>query len=279
MEINLGSESIVELQAMLSAEEVQERALARRVDAFGQMAKLFQRTKPEEIEITTIQKRYEPFWYIKAKSHYSYDRRHTYRVEVAPEVQEVTVYERKHTVTRNQTGGFELEAMEHCVEESIQELTVDATSGKEIDLRKYLTFQRMEVPDIAALEKDGALIELPEVRSSFVVRNVVSKLMKTFQADKIHEEMIDVEEISLCYRPVYVVEYSWTAKNKKQVEAFDALTGEVKAEGPEIMRRVKNVLQNDALFDIGADSVGMLLPGANIAIKLGRLAARKAVKQ
>ena len=33
---------------------------------------------------------------------------------------------------------------------------------------------------------------------------------------------------------------------------------------------------NECIFDIGADTVGTLLPGANIAIKLGRIAARKA---
>ena len=38
------------------------------------------------------------------------------------------------------------------------------------------------------------------------------------------------------------------------------------------------VLENDALFDIGADAVGTVLPGANIAVKLGRLAARKVMK-
>ncbi len=36
--------------------------------------------------------------------------------------------------------------------------------------------------------------------------------------------------------------------------------------------------ENDVLFDIGADAVGTVLPGVNVAIKLGRLAARKVVK-
>ena len=39
-----------------------------------------------------------------------------------------------------------------------------------------------------------------------------------------------------------------------------------------------SVLENDDLFDIGADAVGTFVPGANIVIKLGRLAARKALK-
>ena len=51
MEINLGDERIVELRATYSPEQIREKALAKRVEAFGQIAKLFQRPKPEDIEI------------------------------------------------------------------------------------------------------------------------------------------------------------------------------------------------------------------------------------
>jgi hypothetical protein len=119
---------------------------------------------------------------------------------------------------------------------------------------------------------------MPEVRSSFVVRTLVSRLMKTFQADRIFEERIDVEEVILYYRPVYAVEFCWKTKNKTQVLEFDAITGESSSQGGEIKRHVKRVLEADTLFDIGADTAGMLVPGASIAIKLGRLAARKAIR-
>ena len=103
-------------------------------------------------------------------------------------------------------------------------------------------------------------------------------LMKTFQADKINEERIDLEEVILYYRPVYAFEYCWKAKDKRAVVEFDALTGELRAEGGLIKKHVVSVLENDALFDIGADAVGTVLPGANIVVKLGRLAARKVVR-
>jgi len=74
------------------------------------------------------------------------------------------------------------------------------------------------------------------------------------------------------------VEYLWKPRQKQQVLEFDALTGEVRSVGGEIKRQVVRILENDALFDIGADAIGTVLPGANIAVKLGRLAARKVVK-
>lgn len=275
MDINLGDELIMELESPLTPEQIREKAQAKRADAFGQVAKFVQRPKAEDIEITTIQSRFEPFWYAAATARYVYDRRHSYRVEVAPEVKKVTFYEKEHPVSGS---SFAVEGLEHCVEELRQELILDAVSGREVAYAKYLTFPKRQVSDIAALQASGAVVVLPEVRGSFVVRKLVSLLMKTFHADKIYEEKIDVEQVSLFYRPVHAVEYYWKTKDKRQVLEFDGLTGEVKPEAGEIKKKVVQVLENDTLFDIGADAVGTIVPGANIAMKLGRLAARKLVK-
>ncbi len=278
MEINLGDEHIVALQAAYTADQIREKALSKRVDVFGRVVKLLQRIKPEDIELTVFQKRFEPFWFVSASTRYVYDRKHTYRVGVSPEVQAVTVYGNKHAVAYEQNNTFELEAVEHCVEEFRKETMLDAMHGNEADFSKYLTYPKTEVPEMAALKSDGSVIVPPEVRGSFVVRKLVQMLIKTIQADKIHEEKIDIKEITLFYRPTYAVEYYWKAKNKKVAAEFDALTGEVKVGGVEIKKHVASVLENNTLFDFGADAVGTLIPGASLAVKLGRLAAKKVIR-
>jgi len=278
MEINLGDERIVALQAAYSREEILEKALARRIDAFGQMAKLFQRPKPEDIEIAEVQHRFEPFWVASASAHYSYDRQFSYRVEVTPEVEAVTVLGQRHEVIRDRVGSFQLVATNHCVENYRRQVMVDAVRGTEEDLSGYLEHRKQEITALTELEAGGTMVVPPEVRSSFVVRTLVSRLVKTFQADRIHEERIDVDEMTLYYRPVYAVEFNWKPKNKRQVMEFDALKGEARSEGVEIKRHVKRILEADTLFDIGADTASMLIPGASIAIKLGRFAAKKAIR-
>ena len=278
MEINLGTEQIVELLTAFTPEQIQEKALAKRVDAFGQMAKFIQRPKPEDIEITTTQKRLEPFWYASATARYVYDRRATYRVPVSPEVQSVKVNGNEYAISGDKNRTYALEGLEHCVEEARQEILLDAVTGKEAKFEKYLTFPKSVASDIAALEQGGTVVIAPEVRGSFVVRKLASLLMKTFQADKIDEERIDVAEVTLYYHPIVAIEYLWKAKDKKQVVEFDGLTGEIKPESGEIKKKVVRVLENDVLFDIGADAVGTVFPGVNVAIKLGRLAARKTIK-
>ena len=277
MEINLGDERIVELLGTYSLQQVQEVAEEKRVDVFGQVAKWVQRPKPEDIEVTSLQKRLEPFWYAAATARYVYDRRHTYSVPVSPEVRAVSVYDHPLQVMDDKNRTFQLEAIEHCAEESRRDLILEAVQGREVDWARYLTYPQSSVQDVALLSQGGTLVVSPEVRGSFVVRKLVSLLMKTFQADQVHEEKIDVEQVTLYFRPIYIIEFLWKSKQKKQEMEFDALTGQLKAVSGDIKKQVVRVLENDALFDIGADAIGTVLPGANIVVKLGRLAARKMV--
>ena len=273
MEINLGDERIIELLGPYSPQQVQDTAHTKRVDVFGQVIKWVQRPRSEDIEVTSLQKRLEPFWYAAAAARYVYDRRHTYSVPVSPEVESVTVQGTSLLAAGERGRAFQLEALEHCVEEFRRDLILEAIQGREADWGKYLDFPQSTVSEVASLQQDGTVVVWPEVRGSFVVRKLVSLLMKTFQADQIHEEKIDVEQLLLCFRPVYLVEYVWKPRLKKQDMEFDALTGEFKTVSGEIKKQVVRVLENDALFDIGA-----VLPGANVAMKLGRLAARKIVR-
>lgn len=276
MDIIIGEEKIVELVSPFSAESIHDKAVMKRVDAFGTLVKFMQRPKPEEIEIAQTQKRYEPFWFGSARAYYKYDRRHHYDIPVAPEVRGVTFYEHDHPVQSNRT--FPLDAIEHCEEELLREMMLDAANGEERDYRKYLQFPKQDVPNIEALQAEGTLAVLPETRSSYLVGKLTQALMKTIQADKIFEQYIEVREVTLYYRPVYAFEFFWKTKDKRQIVELDALTGEFRTEPGQIKKQVVRVLDNDDLFDIGADAVGTFVPGANLVVKIGRFAARKALK-
>ena len=44
------------------------------------------------------------------------------------------------------------------------------------------------------------------------------------------------------------------------------------------MAKVQRMVTRDALFDIGADTVGLLVPGGGIAVKVARLAIERSQK-
>jgi hypothetical protein len=148
--------------------------MAKRNEIFGLLAKFIQRVQPEDIKISTFQKRLEPFWF--ASSHYVYDRRHKYRVEVAPKVHAVTVHGNKYSVMGEGNNAIELEAMDHCTEEFKRELIIDAFNGNVVDFKKYLSYPKSEVPDIAALKNDGTIVVPPEILSS-LTHSLISVLM------------------------------------------------------------------------------------------------------
>ena len=111
----------------------------------------------------------------------------------------------------------------------------------------------------------------PEQRASFVIRTVIGELMKPVQADTLMEETLLLENADLYYRPVYAFEYKWQPRDKSAVVEIDGATGQMR-QAQSLLHDVKGVFTHkDAWFDITADTVGMLVPGANIALKVGRV--------
>jgi len=51
MEINIENERIILLHARYSADQIREKAMAKRIEAFGMIAKFLQRVQPEDIKI------------------------------------------------------------------------------------------------------------------------------------------------------------------------------------------------------------------------------------
>ena len=60
-------------------------------------------------------------------------------------------------------------------------------------------------------------------------------------------------------------------KDKKGVVEMDAVTGELR-NSQALMARLSRTVTRDSLFDIGADTVGLLVPGGSIAVKVAKLA-------
>ncbi len=77
-----------------------------------------------------------------------------------------------------------------------------------------------------------------------------------------------VDCLDLYYRPVYAFQYVWQAKDKRATVEVDGLTGEFKPTGKAFGSQLKRVLNRDMLLELGADIVGLVVPGASIALKL-----------
>ena len=254
-------------------------ASARWIDeprAFGSgIGGLLQRPKAEDVELVAIQGRVEPMWHAVCRARYVYDRTRTYAIPAsAADVRTVTVLGQDQEISPSGKGpaAFTLPVLEHCREEFTEEMFVDAVTGAAIsDGPLLIGGEKHEVDDPATLADNDTVVVPAEQRASSVVRQLLAKMFRPLQADVMIEESLGIEALELYYRPLWAFQLRWPAKDRLSVIEFDALTGEMRSASSLRSQLTKHV-SRAALFDIGADTVGLLVPGGSIAVKVARVA-------
>lgn len=279
MDVTLANERLFVLEERLTVDEIQQRAMDKRMQAFGGgLGALLQRPKPEEVTLVAKQRRLEPFWHVAGRAVYVYERNRDYAVPASsPDVEAVTVngirYEGQPGGTFQRT--FRIGAREHCRAEFAHESYIDGLTGALVtDAATLMAGPRSELADPAALSANDTIAVPPEHRASFVVRALMSEIMKPVQADQMLEESVTLEATDLYYRPVWAFEFTWQGKGKQGIVEIDSVTGQTR-QGKPLVGSIKSMLSRDLLFDVGADTVGLFIPGGSIAVKLAKAAIDK----
>ena len=274
MEFAIADERAYLLREEMSAEQAKEKAWDRKSSVFGGLSRLVFRPKGEDVQIIYSEKRYEPFWHVVCRTSYVYDRRRKFTVPTSgKEVKRVTVGDQEYVI--GEEPRFILSGTEHCQEGGEKEVFIDAVTSEEQDWKQYLNYSREEVRDISSFAPEDAIVVPPETRASFVVRQVLTDMIKAVQADVIHEDLVEVSTIDLYLKPVYAFEYLWQSKDRKAVAEFDGLTGEMRTGGKALRQQIGQMLTTEVLFDVGVDAVDLLVPGGGIAIKVARAITSK----
>jgi hypothetical protein len=275
VDIELAPQRIFALTDQLSAEEVRVRAMDRRATAISSgIGGLLSRPKADDIALIASQRRVEPFWHVAGRARYVYDRTREYSVPPSgAEVKSVEFGGTSYDVVASKAGrGFKIEVREHCREDIEDELFVDALTGEpSADGATIRTGPTTEVDAPAALATDGTIVLAPEHRASFVVRQLLGRMLKPVQADSVLEEVLTLDASDLYYRPIWAFEFHWTPKDKTGVLEIDAITGQVR-QAASLTSHMTKLISRDALFDIGADTIGLLVPGGGLAVKVARAA-------
>jgi hypothetical protein len=278
VDIQLAQERIFTFDDQLSADELERRATERRVQAFGGgIGSLLQRPKAEDIDLVARQRRLAPFWHVACAARYVYERNRDYAVPAsAPEVTRVTINGTTYDVAdARQPRSFTLTVREHCRDEFRRETFADASTGGPVaDGAIAVANPRTDVPDPSALATDETVVVPVEHRASFVVRKLVTEMMKPLHADTVLEESLTLELTDLYYRPIWAFEFLWRPRDRKGVVEIDALTGETR-QGQALLPQLRGMMTRDVLFDIGADTAGLLVPGGSIAVRVVKAAMEK----
>lgn len=274
MDINLADERALLLQAQLSMDQAEGRAWSNKLDAFGKLtrvATLFSKPPDSDFKLLYKEQRYQPFWHVICSSHYEYERSRQFKVSAGgPEVKLVTIDGRDYDVAN---GAVTLSGVEHCREEMRKEVFIDGfTNQPDPALAEYLKFAATEIPDedLDDLTTETTIVVPPQARASALVRDILIGMMKSVQADRIIEDRIDVEKVDLYYRPVYAFQYQWISKEREAIVEYDGLTGKLQTDGKTFQQYVGKIVDPAFLFDIGIDTIDLLVPGGGLAIKLAK---------
>lgn len=273
MEISVADQRILLFSDQITLADAQTKAWDKKLTSFGTISKfgsLLSRPKDDDFELVYKEHRFQPFWHVVAKARYVYDRNSGYEVAVSgKEVRSVT-YDKTDFEITNQH--FHLPVIEHCVQEEQEEVFVDGVTGKNTpELKRFISLSPKEVTGKLdkLVSKDSILVP-PQSRVSAIMRDALSKMIKGIQADNILEESVQVECVDLYYYPIFAFQYRWKSKAKEAIVEINAVTGEVGTGNRTFKEYLGRVLDQNFLFDLGADAAGMLIPGGSIAVKIAK---------
>jgi hypothetical protein len=273
MEIEIADQQILFLDNQITSQIAQVKAWEKKMVAFGTISKLgsfLSHPKDDDFELIYSEHRYQPFWDVVAKSRYIYDRNVEYQVKTSgSEVKSVT-YLSKHYESNK--GHISIKVTEHCTQKEEKEVFINAITGRnQPELASYLSFSKKQVTGRIGkiISKDSIMVP-PQIRVSAVIRDMLSGVIKGIHADKIHEETVTVPVVNLYYFPVYAFQYRWKSKEKEAIVEIDAVTGKVQSGSRLFREYLGKVFDEDFLFNLGADAVGLLFPGGSIVVKAAK---------
>jgi len=266
MNVELAEERVLVLPDPSTMEGAQARAWAKRVDAFGTLARmsgLLGKPKDDEFELVYKERRLQPFWRLTATATYAYERTRSYTVKVAPEVQSVALGPEIKSVS---AGGFSISGLESCREETRKEFYYDGLSKAALtDMSVYVKFGgEVATPDeLNEIAKTGTIVVPPEAKSSMIIREVVAAMLSKIDADRVLEETVRIESVDLYYRPVYAFRYR--RQGKEAVVEYDALTGVARPGGETFETYLGKIMEPKFLFDVTVETANIFFPGATLA--------------
>jgi hypothetical protein len=292
MELRLPPVHAYLLNPTLTREAAQQQAIDKRLSIVaGGLSGLFSRPKPEEVDLTYSEFRWEAFWHMTATVRYVFERNKTYAVPVTgSEVRKVTAFGQEFEVVAaqppaqqsspagflqqigqqiglaNTARSFSLPGIEHCVDENRQERFLEAASGQAVAAgADYVKKDKTELADLAMLSANDAFAVAPQMKAAQLLRSLLATMVKQIQSDKILEEATTVDTFDLYFRPVYAFELTWRSKSKIAVAEFDGVTGNL-INGKVV--RSGGTFVPAELFDVDASNAASLFPSTLTEVKL-----------
>lgn len=202
----------------VAGEKVKEQLFTR----FG-----FMKPRPEDIQLVSIDKYYEPYIVIGGKYFIDHYRKCVYTVKVDKEVLEVVLLDRKLEPTKptdpsvKDKNVLRLEGEERLVNEVKASLILDKF-GREVTLEKFPSAPSERNPK--KILKAFGVKEIPSDADLNIIRSRIFKRPKDIH--RVVKELFEVSERAVIYTPQFKVRYRNVKTREEKTVEFDGVTGE-----------------------------------------------------
>jgi len=203
---------------------------------------LFKLSTPEEIEIASIEKYYEPFIVVSGKHLIDYYRKCAYAVRVDKEAKEVILFD--HTFIPGQASNaavnessIRLEGEERLVKETRAFIILNR-NGQDLKLSEFPSAPSEKNPQ--ELVKS---FKMPEIAPSMDVEVIRKRIaQRPNDINRIVNEVLEIDERSLIYTPRFKLTYKCPRIGKEAYLEFDGITS-------------KLIQQNKNVFSVAINAV------------------------
>lgn len=262
--LTTGETGVYAFEPLISPEQAQQIAEDNKKGSIGFFSRLIYRPKPEEIQLIFCEQRLHPFWQIECEASLDYLRSRPLSLDLEDQVCEIKIGDQLFKAAKKRV---DITVEERCHAKQLISRSVDATTGMQADFSATIERGKARALIIEKPDKDGFRIIPARIRASILVRDIIFEFMKPIKALEIIAQGLNISKLNLYYRPVYAFEFNWVGRDQKVTFEIDGVTGRL-SEGHSSADKSSETLSEANLFDIGADALGLIIPGGEIAAKL-----------
>ncbi len=262
--LTTGETGVFACQPLINAEQARQIAEDNKKSGISFFSRLIYRPKPEEIRLILCEQQLQPFWLIECEASLDYIRSRPLPLDLDEQVCEIKIGDQ---LIRPAKKRVDLTIEERCQTRQPIKRFVDAITGKQADFSEICQKSPASALNLGSPGKEGFQLVPPAIRASILVRDIIFEFMKPLKASEIIAQGLDIARLNLYFRPVYAFEYEWLGHDKKVSFEIDGVTGRL-SEGHRPSTGSFETLNEANLFDIGADALGLVIPGGEIAAKL-----------
>ena len=229
---NIARKKVIVYKSRVDATTLKQKAEEIKNELF---VKRFSKPKPEDIQIVSVDKHYEPYVLVDAKYRIEYYTKKVYTIEVAEKAKEVKILGESFKPQMVAIPDSEPEQFRSVINLESQELSlyedkayfiIDKT-GHEI-LPNQVPIAPSEDNPKKILKEFGKKAEKVTMSNREILLMAKSKLIKRPpDMNTIDNELFQVTEHAIIYNPVYIITFRNVKNNEEKTVSIDGISAEV----------------------------------------------------